>query len=245
MVTSRRQLADRATELAGGARGVTQTSDPDGHFRLVTEGRQDAQEVYQRSWDRADPAKRAAKRPSSYSSCEDLATRICFEACDGKPGMRWCNRVDAGNTWQPGQNLLRIKREAPYAWHDWRAGGRWLAQLGDPVQVQNSYGAHTLVLTEIRYDADGLPTSVDIAQYGQVLDPDGAGPAPSDNGGNCRTSVPVHRDSLRRWCVGSAYVIGHVDVMAIVEHEIGGAATQPAAPPPPPSRPEQDRKSVV
>lgn len=96
---NRRVLSSRAIELAGGTTGVSINYDPSGFGKLVTEGRwllKDAKGHY-------------------LSCCQDLATRLAFEACNLKQGMPWCNRVDAGNKWVPGVNLIRVKQNAPYA----------------------------------------------------------------------------------------------------------------------------------
>lgn len=228
MTLSRKQLADRALELAGGATGYTVSFDPLGHFDYVTEGRQKAQNAVVARWVANG---RKGDKPVHFSACQELAVCLCWEAC-GKPsaGVPWCNRVAAGNTWIPGQNLLRIKSKAPFAWHAWAPRGPWRAQLADPVEVMGHYGPHTVIVTEIRYDANGSPSSVDVAQYGQFIDPDGPGPEQANDGCDVRTGLAVTRDSLGRWCINGNWVIGHVDIAALQDHEAAGD-TDPAPPP--------------
>jgi hypothetical protein len=206
-IRTRRDVADLAVELVGGVTGYTQGADPFGMFAIVTEGRQS-------SW--RDPK---TGQTRSYSACEDLATRVLLQICEFKQGMPWLNREDGGNKWIPGQNLLRIKKHADFAWKNYGPHAPWDVQLGDIVQIMGRF-AHTFVITEIRYDANGDPASVDVAEFGQFLDPDGDGPEPAGHGCRLRVDVPVRRDREHRWTIGSGWVIGRVDVMAIRDHEL-------------------------
>ena len=205
---TREHVAELAIELVGGVDGYTKEHDPFGVFALVTEGRQ-------LTWiDKATGKKR------SYSACQDLLSRILLSLCEFKQGMPWCNRVDGGNEWIPGQNLIRIKRHAAYAWRTYEPGTDWDIQLGDGVEVDGKYGPHTFVVAHIEYDAEGEPVAVDAAEYGQFIDPDGTGPEHAGHGCRLRVDAPVGRDSFGRWTVGGAAVIGRVDVMAIRDREL-------------------------
>ncbi len=226
---TRRQLADRATVLAGGVPGWSIAHDPEGYFEYVTEGRQRVVNAARAAWRKKPPATRG-KEPLPYSACEDLAVCLAVEACGDARPLPWANRKDAGNSWQPGQNLLRIKMRAKHAWRDWAPRKPWLAKLGDAVQTQGRL-AHTFILTEIRYAEDGSPVSVDLAEYGQYHDADGPGPAPAADSCRCRSRVPVSRDSAGRWCIGSSWVIGHLDIIALAESEIAKQSTLPLTPP--------------
>lgn len=205
---TRQELAARAVVLAGGVEGWTKGHDPHGYFRLVTEGRQI-------TW--TDP-KTGDKR--AYSACEDLASRLALEACGLKQGMAWCNRVDGGNKWISGQNLIRIKKFAAYAWKNYGAKTEWDIELGDAVQVMNSFGPHTFVVTRIERDAAGKPVRVDTADYGQYFVHPATGKA--DHGCRCYPGKTVARDS-KGWTIGGHRVIGRLDIAAIAERELGGA----------------------
>ena len=202
---TREELALRAEELAGGETGfVWKTEDPEGFFELVTEGRQ--------AW-------------KGYSACQDLATRLALEACGLKQGMAWCNRVDGGNKWIPGENLIRAKRLAAYAWKDFRVASGWSIELGDAVEILNSYGPHTFVITRLEFDPDGEPVSCDHADYGQNHDPDDFGPG--NNGPEPRgPSSRVYRNQAIRyvpsvgWTIGGHRIIGRLNIMALREREL-------------------------
>lgn len=230
---TREQLAARAIELSGRVSGVTETFDPQGYFALVTEGRQAENTRIRAAWDRADPAKRSAKKPVKFSACEELSSRIAWEACGMPVGtLPWCNRIEAGNKWQPGRNMARLRESG--AWHAWGPGSVWRADVADPVQVIWESGlAHTLILTAIRGE-HGLPTSVDLAEYGQVIDPDGTGPAPLDDAGRCRVNVPVKRKSDGCWYVGSGRVYGHISIGELQSRWAPSEADTDPAPATPP-----------
>lgn len=188
---TRRELADRAIQLVGGTAGlVYRQRDPDGFFELVTEGRQAFH---------------------GYSACEELASKLAFDACDGKMHCVWSNRVEAGNKWIPGQNLIRIKQHAAFAWREYSPGCTWDIALGDCVQIMNRFGAHTFAIVELRYDADGNPTSCDTAEYGQYFD---GGPA-------CRMYLnkPIARDRAKRWTIDGCPVIGRLSIVDLAAHE--------------------------
>lgn len=210
---SRRQLSDRAIELVGGQSGVTKSYDPDGFFRMVTEGRQT-------TWTDATGKKR------SYSACQDLFSRLALEACDMKQGMAWCNRVDGGNKWIPGQNLIRLKNwsaRSGVGWKEWRANQPWRASLGDAVEINGKYGPHLFVITELHYGDGGQLTSLDRAEYGQFfIGKDGK----SEHGAKLKLGSLVTKNSAGKWCVDGSPVIGHVDMMGLAEHEL---ASVPAA----------------
>lgn len=212
---NRNELALRAEELAGGETGyVHQTEDPLGYFALVTEGRQT----------RWKDAKTGAWR--TYSACQDLATRLALEACEMKQNMAWCNRVDGGNSWVPGWNLLRIKEKAAYAWRNYRAGTVWDIQLGDAVEIMNRYGPHTFVITRIVLGGDGNPVLCDHADYGQNHDPDDFGPGqngPEPAGPSCRVyrNQPIAYNASSGWTINGHRVIGRLDIMALAYAELG------------------------
>jgi len=199
---NRRDLANRALELAGGTGGFSIYYDPDGLGQLVTEGR----------WRMKDG------HGHFLSCCQDIASRLALEACDLRQGLKWCNRKDGGNTWIPGENLLRIKRFAPYAWKGYANGTKWDIRVGDAIEVQNNYGPHTFVITEIKYDAAGLPVSCDHADYGQSH---AAGGKPA--GPSCRVYLDhsIKCDATGMWRINNNRIIGRLDIMAIREREIG------------------------
>ncbi len=211
MTLSRRQLSDRAIELVGGQSGVTKSYDPDGFFHMVTEGQQ-------RTWVDATGKKR------SYSACQCLFSRLALEACDMKQGMPWCNRVDGGNKWIPGQNLIRLKNwsaRSGVGWKEWRANQPWLASLGDAVEINGKYGPHLFVITELHYGDGGQLTSLDRAEYGQFfIGKDGK----SEHGAKLRLGSLVTKNAVGKWCVDGSPVIGHVDMMGLAEHEAAGDA---------------------
>jgi hypothetical protein len=212
MISTRRQVADLAIELVGGVTGYTREYDPFGCFAIVTEGRQT-------SWKDSETG-----QIRHYSACEDLLSRVVLQLCGFKQGMAWCNRVDGGNDWIPGQNLLRIKRYAAYAWKNYGPHAAWDVGLGDGVQVQGNYGPHTFVITELRYDAQGDPASCDHADYGQFPDPDGSGPEPAGHGCRLYVDAPIRRDREHRWTIGGNRIIGRLDVMAVRDRELGQEA---------------------
>lgn len=235
---NREQLAARAVELAGGASGYTEHYDPRGLFRLVTEGLQTANHRAISAWAKLDPATRG-KRPVHFSACQFLASRLALEACELKPGMTWCNRVDGGNTRIPGIELIRIKNRASYAWKDYGPKTAWDIGIGDAVEVMGKYGPHTFVVTALRFDA-GVPVSLDRAEYGQFLDPDGPeGPEPADDGAHVRTGSVITRDA-KGWKINGAPVIGRLNIMALRQRELGDVDserdTDPAPEPPPDSQ---------
>lgn len=201
---TRQELAARAVVLAGGDEGWTKGHDPKGYFRLVTEGRQI-------SW--KDPKTGALR---SYSACEDLPTRLTLEACGLKQGMAWCNREDGGNRWIAGQNLIRVKKFAAYAWKNYGSKTDWDIEPGDAVQVQNSFGPHTLIVTRIVKNASGTPIAADTAEYGQFFAHPKTGKA--DHGCRCYRGKAIERDS-KGWKIGGARLIGRLDIPAIVARE--------------------------
>jgi hypothetical protein len=208
---NRRSLANRAITLAGGTQGFSINYDPDGLGDLVTEKR----------WRQKDA------NGHYYSACQDLASRLALEACDLKQGMVWCNRVDGGNKWIPGENLIRIKRHAPYAWKGYFNGSKWDIRIGDAVEVQNQYGPHTYVVTEITYDANGKPATCDHADYGQSH---AAGPS-------CRVYMgqQISCDATGLWRINNNRILGRLDMMALREQETGLSEDQssPVASPAP------------
>ena len=205
---NRRGLASRAIELAGGAVGFSTNYDPKGFGDLVTEGRW--------VWPK-------------YSACQDLPSRLALEACQMKQGMKWCNREDGGNSWIIGFNLIRIKQYASYAWKNYTSKTQWDIRLGDAVEVMNQFGPHTFVVTDISYNADGNPSSVDTADYGQFHAAGGKAAGPSSR---CYMSKPVKRTS-RGWEIGGHPIIGRLDIMAIREVETGLAESDPSGTPEP------------
>lgn len=214
-------LAMRAEEYAGGVSGWTKHHDPEGHFRRVTEGRQ-------MSW--TDPN---TGKPRSYSACEDLLTRLAWEAA-GRPtdGPLWCNRKEAGRAWKPGWNILSLKQHAGFAWKNYGPHARWDIEVGDGVQVSGKYGPHTMVITRLRRAPDGTPVSCDHADYGQFLDPDGAGPEQPDHGCRVFESAPLGRDTLARWTVNRYPVIGRFNLIELATHEGVFGTYEPWAVPP-------------
>jgi hypothetical protein len=210
---NRNELALRAEELAGGETGyVHKTEDPLGYFAMVTEGRQ--------AW-------------KGYSACQDLASRLALEACELKQGMKWCNRVDGGNKWIPGENLIRIKKHAGYAWRNYTARTEWDIQLGDAVEIMNRYGPHTFVVTRLVFDKDGTPALCDHADYGQNHDPDDFGPGqngPEPSGPSCRVyrNQPIAYNASSGWAINGHRIIGRLDIMALRTAELSDRAdTEP------------------
>lgn len=213
---NREELAKRAEELAGGETGyVWKTEDPLGYFAMVTEGRQG-------TWTNPKTGKKM-----SYSACQDLASRLALEACDMKQGMAWCNRVDGGNKWIPGQNLLRIKSKATYAWRDYTASTGWDIEIGDAVEILNRYGPHTFVVTRLQFDELANPVSCDHADYGQNHDPDDFGPGnngPEPPGPSCRVyrNQPITFSATAGWMINGHRVLGRLNILKLREKEMSG-----------------------
>lgn len=205
---NRRRIAERAIILAGGTPGISVNYDPDGFGDLVTE----------RRW-----------RAPKFSACQELATRLALEACEMKQGMRWCNRVDGGNVWMIGWNLIRIKQYAPYAWKKYRPDTKWDIRLGDAVEVINNYGPHTFVITNISYDDYGRPSLVDTADYGQNH---AAGGKPAGASARCYLNRAVAHNGLGHFINGWK-IEGRLDIMALREKELGLAESDPGASPAP------------
>lgn len=216
---TRREVADRAIILVGGTTGWTKHFDPEGFFALVTEGRQ-------QTWVDANGKKHA------YSACQDLVTRLGLEVCGMKQKMPWCNRVDGGNRWISGQNLIRLKNHASYAWKNFGPHAKWDIHIGDGVEVMGRYGPHTRVITEIEYNEKGDPILCDHADYGQFHDPDGDGPEQADHSCRLYLKSSIRRDSVGRWTINGAWIIGRADLMLIQEREVGHGDTEPAPPNP-------------
>lgn len=228
---TREQIAEHAELAAGGETGWSVTHDPEGWFARVTEGRQAMADAAIRRWIATPPERRAARRPAAYSACEDLASYIAVWASGDARPLPWANRVDAGNAWLPGENLIRIKRRAPWCVTTWRPGIAWAAQLGDAVQVDGRYGPHTMILTRLR-TVDGSVVGVDVAEYGQHHDADGPGPASASASCRVRRRAVVQRGRDGRWMVDGAPVICSVDLLLLArrsrEDALGRADTPPA-----------------
>lgn len=217
---NRRRLAERAILLAGGTVGLSVKYDPNRYGHFVTEDRW----LYPK-----------------YSACQDLPSRLALEACGMKQGMPWCNRVDGGNKWIPGMNLIRIKQNAPYAWKSYGPHTKWDVRLGDAVEILNNFGGHTFVVTNISYDANGNPSFIDSADYGQFHAAGGAMAAPS---ARCYMNRPVGKNPLG-WTISGFSVIGRLDIMALREAETGLAESDTGASPGPIPEPTGPNLSTV
>lgn len=204
-----------AQYLAGGAKGYTKSCDPRGCFQYVTQGRQG-------TWTRADGS------TGVYSACEDMPQTVGQAICGAldlgslrgiKPATReaydWLNRSDAWG-WRPGDNLGRIKRRAPFAWHSTRSAEH--LEPGDAVQVMGRRGPHTLILLD-RQIHGGSVEYWDTADYGQVFDPDGPdGPETWDHGGRCYHLTYYPGKGLEgAWDKHLRPLIGYVDMVALVQ----------------------------
>lgn len=157
----------------------TKSADPLGLFALVTQGRQT-------SWVDAEGKTR------TYSACEDLPQTV-FELLSGGIPSDPISRVEPVRStlnrapnWVPGANMLRLRNGIA----ETSLGGRVSdCGVGDTIQVQGTYGTHTLVICAI--DPNGVATC---GQYGQFFE--GAN-GRSDHGGNLAVKAPSARLLLR------------------------------------------------
>ena len=210
----RTAAAEIAQDLAGGANGFSwnygeakgKGYDPEGCFATVTEGRQSRWKDQVGKW-------------RTYSACEDLHGAVWLRALDllpvsrpNLPELSWCNRVEAGNKWQVGQNLLRLKKNLPEAWQHYSAGTAWDIGPGDAVQIQGRC-VHTFVVLSVGL-RDGQPVSLDHADYGQLHQPEGA--SRPDHSCRCYRGAAVSRmDGC--WCVNGKRIIGRASVWDVAQ----------------------------
>ncbi len=193
--------------LAGGKNGFSwdygeaagKGHDPDGCFRLVTEGRQSR-------W------KDAKGRWRSYSACEDLHAAVWLRLLGLPPVpsataehvLRWCNRLEAERSWRPGWNLRSLMHYRGACWRQYGARTEWDIGPGDVVQILNQHGGHTMVILDVTY-RDGVPVTCDTAEYGQHHQPEGASRA--DHSCRCRYNLPI-TDGPKGWHIRGRRVYG-------------------------------------
>lgn len=210
----RRAASALAMLLAGGENGFSWDYDeaanlgydPHGWFTAVTEGRQ-------RYWTDSKGKRR------SYSACEDLPSAVYLRLCGCPPTspemskmLGWCNRVEAGNSWKAGWNLLRIKTRMRSAWRKYWRDSSWDIQPGDAVQIMGEYGPHTCVLTALDYEAD-QPAICSHADYGQWHQPEGA--SRPDHSCRCHRDAAIARVN-HLWCLNGKRIIGRLSAWELV-----------------------------
>jgi hypothetical protein len=216
-----RSAAGALAELmAGGANGWSwdygeaagSGYDPEQWFATVTEGRQCRWRDRTGRW-------------RAYSACEDLFGAVYLRLCGMPPALEelqtaldWCNRTEAGNSWVPGYNLLRLKKRAPHLWRTYEAGQVWDIEPGDAVQIQGNHGPHTFVVLTIH--GAGHPVEMDHADYGQLHQPHGASRA--DHSCRCHYGASVAQVN-RRWVIDGKPVIGRVSCWEVVQHVAAAA----------------------
>ncbi|MGE0328870.1 MAG: peptidoglycan-binding protein [Polyangiaceae bacterium] len=201
-----------ASYLVGGEQGVTKQRDPNGCFKRVVEGREDY---------------------PGYLTCEDLHGAWLWLMCGDHrysgPAMRsaleFFNRMEAWG-WNPSETIPRLRRHAAFAWKEYLTETEWDIKPGDVVQVSGRRGAHTLTVIAVKHE-DGVPISVDHADYGHFSDADRDTEIPVSHTARIYRGDPVSH-SERGYTLAGLPILGRLDTWALVQHLQHVQALKPA-----------------
>lgn len=201
-----------ASYLVGGDQGLTKQRDPNGCFKRVVEGREDY---------------------PGYLTCEDLHGAwlwlLCGDHRYSGPAMRdaleFFNRMEAWG-WNPGETISKLRRNAGFAWKEYRADTEWDIKPGDVVQVSGRRGAHTLTVTAV-HPGEGAPSALDHADFGHFSDTDRDADIPVSHTARIYRGDTVSRTE-RGYCLAGYPILGRLDLWALMSRLAEVQSLKPA-----------------